>query len=208
MTEATTTANTDAPASRSSRDKLLASALACFDEHGLTGMTIEQIRRQANSSIGSLYHHFGNREGLIAALFLQLLDDQLAWSRTAIDAATTPYETLHALIHGYLDWVTHHPVEARFMYAARSEVARGENAAALKEKNRQRIGLLLAVLKAGIKSGSIRSLPPETFASLLVGPSENYCRAWLADRVQGKPVAHADVFVDAAWRANSATPCE
>ena len=76
MTEATTTANTDAPASRSSRDKLLASALACFDEHGLTGMTIEQIRRQANSSIGSLYHHFGNREGLIAALFLQLLDDR------------------------------------------------------------------------------------------------------------------------------------
>ena len=33
-------------------------------------------------------------------------------------------------------------------------------------------------------------------------------RAWLADRVQGKPVAHADVFVDAAWRAISATPCE
>ncbi|MES1950288.1 TetR family transcriptional regulator [Salinisphaera sp. S4-8] len=196
----------DAP--QSSRDKLLASAIACFDENGLSGMTIEQIRRRANSSIGSLYHHFGNRDGLIAALFLQLLDEQMAWSQPALEQAATPYDVVDALIRGYLDWVGHHPREARFMYAARSEVAAGANAAALKEKNKQRFGHLMGLLKAGVESGEVRSLPRETYASLLVGASENYCRAWLAGRVSGEPVTHASVFVDAAWRSISVSPAD
>ena len=208
MTDASSSPTASAQPPRSSRDKLLDSAIACFDAHGLSGMTIEQIRRHANSSVGSMYHHFGNREGLIAALFLQLLDDQMAWSRAEIDAATTPRQTVRALIHGYLDWVTHHPVEARFMYAARSEVATSSSAGSLKEKNKQRFGPLLAVLKAGVESGDIRSLPRETFASLLVGPSENYCRAWLSDRVSDAPVDHTDVFVEAAWRAISTSPID
>ena len=193
---------------QTSRDKLLASAIACFDEHGLSGMTIEQIRRRANSSIGSLYHHFGNRDGLIAALFLALLDQQIAWSQSALDDATTPHEVVDAIIRGYLEWVGHHPREARFMYAARSEVAAGPSAAQLKEKNKERFGHLMGRLKAGVAAGEIRALPRETYAPLLVGASENYCRAWLSGRVSAEPVSHASVFVDAAWRSISVAPAD
>lgn len=185
----------------SSRQRLLASALACVDEHGVDATTIDMIRRRAGSSIGSLYHHFGNKEGLLAALFFELLDDQLDWSRPRLEAATTARNTVAALVHGYLDWVSRHPREARFMYAVRQAVAKGPQADALKEKNRRRFGELLSLLETAVKAGEVRHLPRETYASLLVGPSENYCRAWLAGRVKGAPVDHADVFVDAAWRS-------
>lgn len=57
------------------RDILLA-ALACFNEHGLEPTTIEMVRLRCNTSVGNLYHHFGNKEGLVAALFFCALEDQ------------------------------------------------------------------------------------------------------------------------------------
>ena len=54
---------------RSSRkQEILQAALACFTEFGVEATTIEMIRDRSGASIGSLYHHFGNRERIIAAL--------------------------------------------------------------------------------------------------------------------------------------------
>ena len=53
---------------KANRRHLMACALACFDELGLESTKIEDIRARADSSIGSIYHHFGNKEGLLAAV--------------------------------------------------------------------------------------------------------------------------------------------
>mgnify|MGYP002133573312 CR=1 FL=1 len=60
---------------------------------------------------------------------------------------------------------------------------------------------LLGWLKQGVKDGTIRALPAETYASLLIGQAENYCKAWLSGRVKGSPLDYADTFTDAAWRS-------
>lgn len=191
-------------ASSSSRQKLLESALACIDEHGPGATTIEMIRSRAGSSIGSLYHHFGNKDGLLAALYFELMDDQLAWSEPGLASAHTLRDLVDALVHGYLDWVTQHPREARFLYAVRSEVASGPRSELLKKKNKQRFGRLQVLLRTGVEAGTVRALPRELYASLLVGPSENYCRAWLSGRVRTVPAEHTQAFSDAAWRAIAA----
>ena len=54
---------------------------------------------------------------------------------------------------------------------------------------------------APIEDGEISALPRELYASLLIGQSENYCRAWLSGRVKSPPTDHADVFADCAWRS-------
>ena len=57
---------------RSSRkQEILQAALACFTEFGVEATTIEMIRDRSGASIGSLYHHFGNRERIIAVLYLE-----------------------------------------------------------------------------------------------------------------------------------------
>ncbi len=185
----------------SNRQKLLDSALYCVTEHGTAGTTIEMIRKRAGSSIGSLYHHFGNKQNLLAALFFELLDAQLAWSKAALEQADTIEDVISAFVHGYVGWVSHHPTEARFLYAVRSEVAAGSQAELLRQRNKARFGQLHTLLKAGIEAGHVRALPKEIYASLLLGQSENYCRAWLSHRVSSKPSAHAALLADAAWRA-------
>jgi AcrR family transcriptional regulator len=178
---------------------ILSCALACFDEFGIEATTIDTIRERASSSVGSIYHHFGNKDGLIAALFIAALDDQFSMAEPRMLRATTPRESVEALIRTYLEWVTQEPQLARFLFRARQLVASGPYKEELAKRNKQRRETLFKQLATGIKEGVILPLPKETFASLLIGQSENYCRAWLAQRVKAKPTLYVDIFVQAAW---------
>ncbi len=180
---------------------ILSCALACFNELGIQATTVETIRERANSSIGSIYHHFGNKDGLIAALFFAALDDQLAMTQPRIQNAVSAKQAIEALVQTYLEWVTQQPELARFLSQARASVADGPFGNELMERNKQRHGDLMQWLEKGIKDGSVRPLPRETYASLLIGQSDSYCRAWLSGRVKSKPSDFVQVFVDSAWRS-------
>lgn len=181
--------------------QILRSALACFEAHGVEATTIEQVRAHADSSIGSIYHHFGNKEGLIAALYLAALDDQQALMVPALQAATSAREAIAALVGSYLSWVAAQPALARLLFQVRRVVADGPHGDALAQRNRTRYGGLSRWLRDGMADGSLRSLPLETCAALLIGPAESYCKAWLGGRVSGLPTDHASVFIAAAWRS-------
>lgn len=180
---------------------ILRCALACFNELGIQATTVETIRERANSSIGSIYHHFGNKDGLIAALFFAALDDQLDLAQPRIQAARSAKEAIEALVQTYLEWVTQQPELARFLTQARSAVASGPFGEALAQRNKRRYAELLDWLEKGTTDGTVRPLPRETYAALLIGQSDNYCRAWLSGRVKSKPIDFVHVFVDAAWRS-------
>ena len=192
-------------ARKQSKRQILRSALACFDEFGVDATPIDTIREHAGSSIGSIYHHFGNKDGLIAALYLAALDDQLALMLPAMTEAKTPKQAIAALVQAYLAWVTEQPELARFLFQVRHSVATGPRRDELTERNQRRYQALLGWLKQGVKDGTIRALPTETYASLLIGQAENYCKAWLSGRVKGRPLDHAETFTEAAWRSVGAS---
>src|SRR6185369_2214777 len=51
------------PGSRKAHKReLMACALDAFEAGGIAATTIEDIRARAGSSIGSIYHHFGNKD--------------------------------------------------------------------------------------------------------------------------------------------------
>ncbi|MFY1373430.1 TetR/AcrR family transcriptional regulator, partial [Acinetobacter baumannii] len=58
--------------------QILLDALDCFLEQGIETTSIEMIRAKSESSVGAIYHHFKNKEGIVAALFFSALDDQTA----------------------------------------------------------------------------------------------------------------------------------
>jgi AcrR family transcriptional regulator len=183
---------------------VMACALDGFERDGIEATTIDDIRAAADSSTGSIYHHFGNKDGLIAALFFAALDDQTALVEPRIAAATTAREAVEATVVSYMEWVSAQPRLARFMYKARAVVTAGPAHDDLAARNKARHRELLAWLVKGVERGEIRALPRETYVSLLIGQSENYCRAWLAERIKAKPSEHAAVFAEAAWRSIAA----
>lgn len=188
-------------ARRDHKRHILRTALACFVERGIDATTMDEIRTRAQSSVGSMYHHFGSKEGLLATLYLAALDDQQNLITASVESATDARSAVAALIETYLNWVEKEPQMARFMFQARHYVADGPQREVLAEKNRQRYASLLKWLAEGVEAGTVRKLPREVYASLLIGQSENYCRAWLSSRVKGAPSSYSDIFVEAAWRA-------
>jgi AcrR family transcriptional regulator len=47
------------------KQRLLELAIAAIDEFGEPGIRVSELSQAAGVGLPSLYHHFGNREGLI-----------------------------------------------------------------------------------------------------------------------------------------------
>lgn len=58
---------TGAAASSPTRRAILAVAMELLDERGPDGFTIDDVLVRSDTSASSLYHHFGNRDGLVLA---------------------------------------------------------------------------------------------------------------------------------------------
>lgn len=66
---------------------LLDAALELFIERGYAGTSIADIVEHASSSVGSLYHHFGDKSGVYLALWEHWADAQEDYVKAAIEQA-------------------------------------------------------------------------------------------------------------------------
>jgi AcrR family transcriptional regulator len=179
----------------------MAQALACFNQQGLELTTIDMIRDACQTSVGNIYHHFGNKDGLIAALFLSGMADQHRLLEGYLEKAHSSREGVAAMVFSFLDWVVEQPDYARFQFQARYHVAKGEHAQALSERNRARRKMMQTWLGDAARRSLFEPWPPELVPSLIIGPVENYCRAWLSGRVSTSPAQHREALAEAAWQA-------
>ena len=178
-------------------------ALALFNEQGIEATTIEMIRAECQTSVGAIYHHFGNKEGLVAALFFTALDDQAQLRERYLAEADNTQAGVYALVQSYVDWVDSQPEWARFQYHARFAVTKGPFKEELAARNKTRNGQLRDWLAGAAGAESLRRLPAELLPSLMIGPAESYCRAWLSGRVNNRPGYYRDALAEAAWRSVS-----
>jgi AcrR family transcriptional regulator len=178
---------------------ILQAALACFNEQGLEPTTIEQIRGRCDTSVGNIYHHFGNKDGLIAALFFCALADQARLREQYLGMAKTIEESVAALVYSYLDWVAAEPEFARFQFQSRSSVAKGPMAEELAERNRHRNRQMREWLTEPSGVAALGEVPVELLPSLIIGQAESYCRAWLSGRVLTPPDRFREPLAQASW---------
>lgn len=188
------------------RQDILLAALACATELGLEAVSIEGVRARCGASVGSIYHHFGSREGIVAALYVVLFQRQTAAIESALQKARTPQEGVQALVQGYLDWVVAYPDQARFMFQARALAAQGAHKAELTASTQRRNQTLVDWFAPHQLEGSVLALPCELLPSLVMGPVQSYCRAWLSAEASSAaglptPTRFRDELASAAWQA-------
>ncbi|KRW82745.1 MULTISPECIES: TetR/AcrR family transcriptional regulator [unclassified Marinobacter] len=181
--------------------EILEQALHCFNDLGVEATTIDAIKARCDTSVGAIYHHFGNKEGILSALFFAAMDDQRQQLERELAGANNLREAVFCIIESYLDWVAANREWARFLYQARSPLAKGPFQQELKDRNIQNYQKLKEQL-IGLGKGDIKIVQPfEMLFSLIIGPSENYCRAWLSGRVKTSPQEYRKEFAESAWRS-------
>ena len=179
--------------------QILLDALACFLEYGLDATSIEMIRDKSESSVGAIYHHFKNKEGVIAALVFAALDDQASLRDQYLERAQSLRDVLNALIYSYVDWVSDQTHFAKFQMLAHFSVMQGEHRPSLNEKNKIRNQKIVNNIAAYSDAELLKSVPSELMMSLVIGATESYCRAWLSEKVLTNPKVYRENLAQAAW---------
>jgi TetR/AcrR family transcriptional regulator len=107
------------PGSRSERRKartaasILDAAERLFLDRGFAATTIGDLCGTADVSIGTVYAHFGDKNGVYAALIDRALDLDRRYSDAGLEFGNSPLEHLVGLAEGYLRFAREHPAYFR-----------------------------------------------------------------------------------------------
>lgn len=93
-------------------------ALRCFSTKGMLHTGIEAIRLEADANPSSVYHLFGDLDGIVAALLARTFERLADQLRAQIAPTTTAELAVKALVRAQVDWALAHPDEGRFLYQA------------------------------------------------------------------------------------------
>jgi AcrR family transcriptional regulator len=183
------------------RRAILDAALHCFVERGYAATTIEDVLRGSGASVGSVYHHFGSKERIAAALYLEALRDYQAGFLAVLDRAADAESGIRAIPVYHLGWVREHPDLARFLFAERPPEVEQAGEAELREMNRATFGRVRAWMERQAQAGAMRRLPHALFYVILLGPCQELSRHWLAQRLRVDLKLAQRELGEAAWAA-------
>lgn len=183
------------------RQRALVAALALFDAQGVEATTIEQVRDAAGISIGSLYHHFGSREGLVTALYEDLLERYRAAMAAELIRHDGTRPLLEAFVKTHIAWSMLNPAAACFLAEHRHHRALTEAESRLQSGTTDFLRPLLQRLKPAVTAGILKPLPPELLLSMVIGPVQNWLRMQRAGRASLNPGNAARKLSDLIWDA-------
>ena len=85
------------------RRKLLASARAAFADKGFFETSMDDFTSAVGLTRGALYHHFGDKKGLFAAVVDQIDAEMADRARSSAEAEGTPWAALLAEGEAYIE---------------------------------------------------------------------------------------------------------
>jgi AcrR family transcriptional regulator len=188
------------------RAAILGAALTEFNAHGVAGASIDDIRARSGASVGSIYHHFGDKDGIAGALFLDGLRDYQQGFVAALTEADSARQGIERGVHHHLRWVAEHRELARFLLLGRDARVVIATERPLRELNRRFFRAVAKWMRPHVARKELRALGPELLTALWIGPSQELARHWLAGRSRVSLNEAAPVLADAAWRTLAPDP--
>ncbi len=180
--------------------RVLAAALPLFAEAG-DQARIDDLSTASGVSVGSIYHHFGSREGVVNAVYaeqLSALVQALAEATTAMDDLK---DGVRVFVDTYIGWITEHPEAATFIYGIGHFPKYEDTASVAAVSKSDAITSLTRWFDAFAQAGEVGVTDPIIVELVLLGPVREYCQRFLAGTVSEPPDVVGPQLAEAAWRA-------
>lgn len=150
---------------------ILDAAERLFLGRGYTATTMEDLSEAADVAVGSIYAHFGGKEGVYAALVARALELDRHYSEEGFAAGDSPLMRLIGLGEGYLRFAREHPGYFRlfrFPPPDRPGVEEAPGPAArIAERIRAEVARMAGLLEEAAGEGVIRPVEPEPMARFM-----------------------------------------
>ena len=160
------------------RAKLLASARQAFGRLGYAQTSMDELTAEAGLTRGALYHHFGDKKGLLAAVVAQI-DAEMDQRLGAISSQVTdPWEAFCQRCRAYLHMALEPEIQRIVLQDARAVLA--DSAQAGDEQCIESLGALLSQL---MQAQVVEPAAPLALARLING-SLVEAALWIANAEQ------------------------
>jgi TetR/AcrR family transcriptional regulator len=165
------------PASRTERRKartaaaILDAAERLFLGRGYTATTMEDLSDAADVAVGSIYAHFGGKEGVYSALVDRALALDQRYGEEGLAAGNSPLERLVGMGEGYLRFAREHPAYFRLFRFPPPDRPSAEEAPGAAARVAERISTevvrMAGLLRDAAEEGVIRPVDPEPMARFM-----------------------------------------
>ena len=180
-------------------------ALGHFSEVGIERTNVSNILNDSGCSVGSLYHHFGNKEGIAEALFIDGVNQFNSRLLEALLPRRTASNGIKAIVTFCCEWVTDQPELAGFLLSR--EVTLSDNAKLeLRKMDREFGQSIYDWFVPHVRSGALLELPTSMYVPLICGSTLEYSRLWISGRNNRSPGAVASILAEAAWQSIKSSP--
>jgi len=98
-------------------DRIRKAAVELLEAHGPDGMTTRSVCERAGVTAPTLYHHFGDKNGLVRAIVTEGITEFMSMKR-AMRVTADPLADLRRGWHGWIDFGLERPVLFRLMIDA------------------------------------------------------------------------------------------
>ncbi|GAB2742388.1 TetR/AcrR family transcriptional regulator [Amycolatopsis magusensis] len=156
---------------------ILAAFTRSVAEHGYDGTNFGDIAGELGISKGTIVHHYGTKDRLLAALHESYMQRRLAEARLIVDRLPGPPEQLAGLLFAFMLYQVH---DRAATVAFQREIARLAEHESMAEGVRLRneyLALVRSVLSAGQRSGDFRE-GDFRLRSLLMFGSAHWAWTW------------------------------
>jgi AcrR family transcriptional regulator len=182
------------------RTAVLDAAAELFDERGYAAVSIGDLTAASGVSNGSIYHHFGAKDGVLAALVVGALEDYQRALLAVLDAhADDAAGGVRAAVALHLRWFEEHARAARLIIAHRDAVAAGAAREPLRAANRAFLRRVRIWLRGHAATGTIPDADISAVHAVVFAPAQELASLWLAGRIPQRPTLFTTALGDAAW---------
>ncbi|KGA23756.1 TetR/AcrR family transcriptional regulator [Pectobacterium brasiliense] len=161
------------------RATLLATARKVFSERGYADTSMDDLTAQASLTRGALYHHFGDKKGLLAAVVEQIdaeMDERL---QVISDTAEDAWDGFRRRCRAYLEMALESEIQRIVLRDARAVLG-----GASPDSQRHCVESMQRLIDNLIRQGVVADADPQALASLIYG-SLAEAAFWIADGEDG-----------------------
>lgn len=186
------------------KERILTAALELFVSQGYFNTNVPDISKRSKCSVGSIYHHFLNKEEIGACLYFDGIKQFREALANAIGNETSLEYIVPAVVRSFLSFAEEHETLSRYLWLCRHDEFLSGKVSHPTMVGFDTFGRKLTIsIKTAIRSGEVPALKADIFWAIVFGIPVSFVRDWLDGFTHTSPKDAAEILSKAAWSALS-----
>jgi len=180
------------------QEQILSATLSLFTEQGYFNTSVHDIARESAVSIGSIYHHFKDKEGVARALYNDTLERMTSELANIKNNHNSAHDRCHAVIELLFTITEHEPDIMEFMlYSKHREFLPNERPVC----SSRPFEIMREFVQDGMNSGEIQNMDLMVASTCLFGGAIRMITSSMDGLLKRSLSSYLDEMWICSWRA-------